>query len=74
MGLGYSNSRRTKAGSVVILVPSLDPDDDKWCWICKQYKSKSKFYSDSTKSDGIAPKCKECDNRTRIERDQKTRK
>ena len=69
MGLGYSNSCRTKAESVVILVPSLDSDDDKWCPMCKQYKSKNEFYMAAMRYDGLTSYCKVCDNIKRKKRD-----
>ena len=73
MGLGYCSSQRAEAEGTVILVPSLDEDDDKWCWKCRQYKAKSEFYSDAHKPSGIKDICKECDNKGRLKRYHKSK-
>ena len=65
MGLGYSSSQSTEAKGPTILVPSLEPDTDKWCWGCGQYKDISMFYSDASRGAGISYLCKPCDVKTR---------
>ena len=74
MGLGYCSSQRATAKSSIILVPSLDGDNDKWCWKCQQYKDKSQFYSDAGRPSGIKDECKQCDNKARAERFRKAKK
>ena len=68
MGLGYRSNQRTKGESPTILVPSLAPDNDKWCYKCKKYKSiKDSFYGEASRWDGLKPICKECDNERRVQ-------
>ena len=75
MGQGYCNSQSTKTKSPTILVPSLDPDNDKRCWKCGKYKSiETGFYGDASRWDGLAPVCKECDNIRRVEDRRKVSK
>ena len=75
MGQGYCNSQSTKTKNFTILVPSLDPDNDKWCWKCGKYKSiETGFYGDASRWDGLAPVCKECDNIRRVEDRRKVSK
>ena len=73
MGLGYCSGKRAETESSVILVPSLDGDNDKWCWKCQQYKDISAFYSDTTRYDGLKDVCKECDNKSRKKRYRKNK-
>ena len=68
MGQGHCNNQRTKAKSPTILVPSLAPDKDKRCWKCGKYKSiETGFYGDSSRGDGVAAICKECDDERRVQ-------
>ena len=74
MGLGYRGNRGTKAKNPTILVPSLKPDNDKWCYKCKQYKSAETCFSgDASRWDKLTAICKECSNKIRVERRRKAK-
>ena len=69
MGLGYSNSPGTKAESIVILVPSLEQENDKQCSHCGQFKPISEFYANNFNNTQNI--CKLCDH---IRRNKNRRK
>ena len=45
--------------------PSVIPDNAKWCNGCSQLYSRMNFSSDASRSDKLARRCKQCDNRRR---------
>jgi hypothetical protein len=63
MGLGHCNRPGTKAKSIVILIPSLEQENDKQCLCCGQFKPINEFYANNlTKIQNI---CKLCDHTRR---------
>ena len=64
MGLGYCAGRSPESKSVTVLVPTLEAEEEKWCYACTQYVCIDSFYSNSSS-------CKFCDNRRRTERRKK---
>ena len=73
MGLGHCNGQSPKAKSITILVPSLEPDDVRWCYACESYVATKYFYGDAGRSTGRTSYCKACDNKQRVERERKQR-
>ena len=68
MGQGHCNRQSPKAEGITILVPSLEPDDVRWCAACNSYVATKDFYMDAGRSTGRTSYCKSCDNKHRVAR------
>ena len=73
MGQGHCSGQGSKAKSITILVPSLEPDDVRWCAACESYVATKEFYGDVGRSVGYTTYCKACDNKHRAERRRKAK-
>ena len=70
MGLGYCAGRSPESKSVTVLVPTLEAEEEKWCYDCKQYVSIKLFYLNGRRGTAT-DKCKACDNTYRHARRRK---
>ena len=71
MGSGYCSGQSSTAKSITILVPSLEPDDVRWCPGCESYVATKRFYGAAGRSTGRGSYCKSCDNKHRVARRRK---
>ena len=69
MGIGSCVGGNPKNRSLRIVIP-WEPYDlkEKWCPQCRFWVLISDFYLDASRDDGIATRCKKCDNAYRAKK------